>query len=745
MKRLVLIALPLLILLGGCSSQDFGRPVGQFGDLVDSGDPYVAKTDEEEARARAERLATVLGHWEKQKEKHGGDYLIGPDDVIVVNIMSLEMPGEVTSLPRTVSRSGTAVFPLVGPLEVGGLTPREIEERVAAAYDGRYLRNPQVTVSVREYRSVPVVVSGAVMRPGVYFLRQNESTVLEMLSAAGGLAVAAGDSLLIVRRAEGAASNMLDSVTVTTNMTTAGESVEEGVAPPAEESVDTVATATNAALALADVYEPVDSTPSNTAAADVPAADVVVTVGDISGADTIPVDLQRLLVDGDIRMNLVVKGGDIEKEAYVDCDKGIMVNSGILDGLEVTQAIKRIIDWLEQEGRGKHKMNYKLRDWVFSRQRYWGEPIPLVNCGKCGWVAIPEDQLPLELPEIEDFSPPEDGQSPLNNALDWVNTTCPQCGEPCMRETDTMPQWAGSCWYFLRYLDPDNDKTFAAKELLDYWMPIDWYNGGMEHTTLHLLYSRFWYKFLYDQKHVPTAEPYARRTSHGMILGEDNEKMSKSRGNVVNPDDVVDKYGSDTFRIFEMYLGAFDQASAWSNEGVVGMHRFLKRVWSFQEKVKADAKMNESEQRLVHCTIKAVGQRIERMKFNTAVAAMMSYSNELAKKKEVPLEMMKVFCLLLAPFAPHICEEMWERLTGKPTLSKQGWPEFDPELAKDKLVTIPIQVNGKLRDSIEVEEGTTKEDIIEMALGQAKIKTWLDGKAPKRTVYVPGKLVNVVV
>jgi leucyl-tRNA synthetase len=441
----------------------------------------------------------------------------------------------------------------------------------------------------------------------------------------------------------------------------------------------------------------------------------------------------------------VVGGGDIEKEAFTNIDSGTMVNSGFLDGMPVKEAIESITRWLEENGHGKQAVNFRLRDWVFSRQRYWGEPIPLIECESCGWVPVSEEELPLLLPEVKSFLPSDDGSSPLAGLSEWVNTECPTCGRPARRETDTMPQWAGSCWYYLRYLDPDNQDAFARRELLDYWIPVDWYNGGMEHTTLHLLYSRFWHKFLYDEGLVSSPEPYSRRTSHGMILGEDGEKMSKSRGNVINPDEVVKRYGADTFRVFEMYLGAFDQKAAWSESGVNGAFRFLNRIWGQSDRVSADATMSEDDQHQMHYTIKAVGERMEAMKFNTAVAALMSYNNHLTSLKVVPLPMMKTLCLLLYPFAPHLAEEIWERLGETQTIGRQEWPEFDPELAKPKLVTIAVQISGKLRDTIEVEHGLGQEEVLELALALPKIQSYVAGKEMKRVIHVKDRLINLVV
>ena len=441
----------------------------------------------------------------------------------------------------------------------------------------------------------------------------------------------------------------------------------------------------------------------------------------------------------------VVLGGNVDEEAYVDIAQGTMVNSGFLDGLPVQEAIERTLVWLEQEGHGRRKVNYKLRDWVFSRQRYWGEPIPLIHCESCGWVPVPDAGLPLLLPEVKDFRASEGGESPLASVEDWVAAPCPQCGGPGRRETDTMPQWAGSCWYFLRYVDPHNGEAFADRALLDYWTPVDWYNGGMEHTVLHLLYSRFWHKVLYDEGLVPSPEPYLRRTSHGMILGEDNEKMSKSRGNVVNPDDVVAAFGADTFRTFEMYLGAFDQASAWSEAGVKGVHRFLNRVWALRESVSPDAAPTEDDERLTHFTIKAVGERIEKMKFNTAVAALMTYSSELARADAVPLAMMRVLCILLHPFAPHLTDELWEQLGEAGSPGDESWPAFDPELAKAKVMSIPIQVNGKLRDTVDVEYGIAEDELVALALAQPRIQAHVGDRPVRRAIYVEGRLLNLVI
>lgn len=440
----------------------------------------------------------------------------------------------------------------------------------------------------------------------------------------------------------------------------------------------------------------------------------------------------------------VIAGGDISKEAYTDNVNGVLVNSGILDGLKVPEAKETIIAWLAERSLGDATVNYKLRDWVFSRQRYWGEPIPLIHCEDCGWVPVPDDELPVVLPEVKDFRPSEEGESPLAHAHEWLEVPCPKCGKPGRRETDTMPQWAGSCWYYLRYIDPHNDQAFAGPEALKYWLPVDWYNGGMEHTTLHLLYSRFWHKVLFDQGLVPTDEPYARRTSHGMILGEDGEKMSKSRGNVVNPDDVIASLGADTFRIYEMYLGAFDQATPWSKEGIAGTFRFLNRVWALQEKLDPASPLTEADQRLIHRTIKEVDERIERMKFNTAVAAMMEYLNELSGRERLNPAFLETFCLLLYPFAPHVTNEIWERMGKEESLTYEPWPKWDAELAKDVLITIPVQVNGKLRDSLEVAEEIEEAELVRLALSREKVRAHLAAEKPRRVIYVRGKLLNIV-
>lgn len=397
----------------------------------------------------------------------------------------------------------------------------------------------------------------------------------------------------------------------------------------------------------------------------------------------------------------VVSGGkNVQEEAYTDVYKGNMVNSEFLNGLPVKEAIPTMIEWLEKQGLGKRKVNFKLRDWVFSRQRYWGEPIPLVHCDKCGWVPIPESELPLELPEIETFEPGENGESPLAKAYDWIETTCPCCGGKAQRETDTMPQWAGSSWYFLRYMDPHNDEALASKEALEYWSPVDWYNGGMEHTTLHLLYSRFWHKFLYDIGVVPTKEPYMKRTSHGMILGENNEKMSKSRGNVVNPDEVVEEFGADAFRTYEMFIGAFDQSTPWSQQGLKGCYKFLERVWNLQSIVNDEEGYSADLEKNINKAIKKVGEDFERMKFNTAIATMMSLVNDFSKKGSVTKDEYKTLITLLNPVAPHMTEELWLTYGNGELLSLQPWPKYDEGKTVDDEIEIVVQINGKIKDKL---------------------------------------------
>ena len=447
----------------------------------------------------------------------------------------------------------------------------------------------------------------------------------------------------------------------------------------------------------------------------------------------------------------VVKGGDIEKEAFTDCATGIMVNSGFLDGLSVEDAKVKIKEWLTETGKGTPKVNYKLRDWVFSRQRYWGEPIPIVYCDKCGYVAIPESELPLRLPDVESYMPTDNGESPLSTLESFINTTCPHCGGPAKRETDTMPQWAGSSWYFLRYCDPHNKNELASKEALDYWMPVDWYNGGMEHTTLHLLYSRFWHKFLYDIGAVNTKEPYMRRTSHGMILGEDPEnpgkyiKMSKSRGNVINPDDVVREYGADTLRMYEMFLGDFEKTAPWKTSSIKGCKRFLDKIWSLQDCViDGDAYRKELEPSF-HKAIKKVSEDIESLKFNTAIATMMALLNEISAIGTINKKEYRDLLIMLNPFAPHITEEIYQALGFKGMLNEQEWVKYDESLCVEEMMEIVIQINGKLRSKLTVAVDTDKDEIIAMAESDEKIKEMTAGKNIVKKIYVPNKLVNIVV
>ena len=445
----------------------------------------------------------------------------------------------------------------------------------------------------------------------------------------------------------------------------------------------------------------------------------------------------------------VVKGGDVTKEAFVaKDDSAIMVNSGFLNGMTVKEAITAMKKYVVEQGFGKEKVNYKLRDWVFSRQRYWGEPIPLVNCEKCGWVALPEEQLPLVLPQVESYEPTDDGESPLSKMTDWVNTTCPCCGGPAKRETDTMPQWAGSSWYFLRYMDPHNDKALASKEALDYWSPVDWYNGGMEHTTLHLLYSRFWHKFLYDIGVVPTKEPYAKRTSHGMILGEGGEKMSKSRGNVVNPNDIVAQYGADTMRLHIMFIGDFEKAVTWSNEAVKGSKRFLDRCFNLQDIATAEETISAKNESIVHKTIKKVTQDIDELKMNTAIAAMMTMVNELyangCSKGDV-----EMLCLLLSPFAPHMVEEMWENMGFAAKYGKMAmqmpWPTHDEAKTVDSHVEMAVQVNGKLKGTVTVPMDSDEAAVVAAAMDTDKVKKAVEGMSVVKTIHVKNKLVNLIV
>ena len=440
----------------------------------------------------------------------------------------------------------------------------------------------------------------------------------------------------------------------------------------------------------------------------------------------------------------VVKGGDVEKEAFTDCATGIMVNSGFLDGLPVEEAKKAIIRWLEEHKKGETKVNYKLRDWVFSRQRYWGEPIPLVNCPKCGWVAIPEEELPLRLPEVESYEPTDNGESPLAKLTDWVKTTCPFCGGPAERETDTMPQWAGSSWYFLRYCDPHNANALAAKEALDYWMPVDWYNGGMEHTTLHLLYSRFWHKFLYDIGVVSCKEPYAKRTSHGMILGENGEKMSKSRGNVVNPDDVIAQYGADTLRMYEMFIGDFEKTAPWNTSSIKGVKRFLERVAALTDIMTPEECYSPELEGSFHKLIRKVSEDIEGLKCNTAIAAMMSVLNEINDKGSVTRGELRTFITLLNPFAPHLTEEMNEAIGGKEMLVHAKWPEYDPAKCVDAAVEIAVQISGKIKARLMIPSDAAEEEVKALVMADANVQAALAGKSIIKEIYVKGKLYNIV-
>ena len=432
---------------------------------------------------------------------------------------------------------------------------------------------------------------------------------------------------------------------------------------------------------------------------------------------------------------------DVNEAAFVDVATGKLVNSGFLNGMEVAEAKKAIIEYLEKENIGTQKTNYKLRDWVFSRQRYWGEPIPIVHCNKCGYVPLPEDQLPLELPDVESYMPTDNGESPLAAMRSWVETTCPCCGGPAERETDTMPQWAGSSWYFLRYTDPHNTEALASPEALKYWMPVDWYNGGMEHTTLHLLYSRFWHRFLYDEKVVPCPEPYQKRTSHGMILGENGEKMSKSRGNVVNPDDIVNEFGADTLRTYEMFIGAFELSAAWSNEGVKGCRRFLERVWKLQEIVTDEAGYSKELETRMHQTIKKVSSDFETLKYNTAIAAMMSLINDFYKAGKVTRDEFKTLLILLNPVAPHMTEELWQIMNYGGRLYQTSWPTYEEAKTVESEVEIAVQVNGKVRATIKIAADISKEDAI--AAGKAAVADKLTGQIVKE-IYVPGRLVNIV-
>ncbi len=440
----------------------------------------------------------------------------------------------------------------------------------------------------------------------------------------------------------------------------------------------------------------------------------------------------------------VISGGDINKESFVEY--GSLINSGEFDGLSSEQAIKKITEWLEKKKLGRKKINFKLRDWIFSRQHYWGEPIPIIHCSKCGSVPVPEKDLPVELPYVEKYQPTETGESPLAVITDWVNTKCPKCSGPAKRETDTMPNWAGSSWYFMRYIDPHNDKAFADKKKLKYWMPVDWYNGGMEHTTLHLLYSRFWYKFLYDIKMVPGLEPYQKRTSHGMILAEDGRKMSKSFGNVINPDQIISEYGADALRVYEMFMGPFDQAISWSTRGVKGVYRFLEKVWQLIDDCKDNKKSSPEIIRAVHRLTKKIDQDLDVVKFNTPIAAFMEFINFAVDNKEhVGKDVIEKAVILLAPFAPHISEELWRQLGYKDSVHHQKWPQYDEKMIKDEKVVLIIQVNGKARDKMEIEADISEEEVKKLSLAQEKIKVRIGDKKIKKTIFVPNQLINFVV
>lgn len=441
----------------------------------------------------------------------------------------------------------------------------------------------------------------------------------------------------------------------------------------------------------------------------------------------------------------VVKGGDIEKEAYTDTSTGTIINSDRINGLEVEEALEKISNWLEAENLGVKKTNYKLRDWIFSRQRYWGEPIPLIHCDQCGWVPVPEDELPVELPDVANYEPTDTGESPLAAITDWVETTCPKCGKDAKRETDTMPQWAGSSWYFLRYIDPTNDNELVGEDELDYWMNVDWYNGGMEHTTLHLLYSRFWHKFLYDIGVVSTKEPYNKRTSHGMILGENNEKMSKSRGNVINPDSIVDEYGADTLRTYEMFIGDFEKNVSWSENGVKGCRRFLERVWKLQDILVDGEGYSKELETSIHRTIKKVSEDYETLKFNTAIAALMELSNEFNQKGKITRDDFKTYLILLHPVAPHITEEIWETIGLDGMLHDEKWPQYDEDKTKEDVIEMPVQVNGRVRGKIVIEADANQDVARVKAKEDSGVMKYLEGKEIVKEIFIIGKIYNIVV
>ena len=442
----------------------------------------------------------------------------------------------------------------------------------------------------------------------------------------------------------------------------------------------------------------------------------------------------------------VVKGGDVQNEAYTEIENGTLINSGFLDGLSVTEAKKTMIQWLAEQGLGHKKVNYKLRDWVFSRQRYWGEPIPLVYCEHCGWAPVPEKDLPVRLPDIQNYMQTDSGESPLVNVPEWVDTTCPVCGAPAKRETDTMPQWAGSSWYFIRYCDPHNDQEFISKEAMEYWLPVDWYNGGMEHTTLHLLYSRFWHRFLYDTGAISCPEPYVKRTSHGMILGENGEKMSKSRGNVINPDDIVQEIGADAFRVYEMFMGAFDQAIPWSTQGARGCLRFLDRVWKLQDLLTDEEEISQELKASVHTAIKKVSEDYEKLKFNTAVAAMMSLVNEIYAQGRITRGELRSLLLILNPVAPHITEEIWQQqsLSGQP-IFRSAWPSYDEKAMQKEEVEIAIQICGKVKLKLMVPTAFGKDETEQFVLENGAVRKQLADRPVRKVIVVPGRIVNIVV
>lgn len=442
----------------------------------------------------------------------------------------------------------------------------------------------------------------------------------------------------------------------------------------------------------------------------------------------------------------VVAGGNVSEEAFTETNDGLIINSEFLNGLSVKEAKSKIIDWIENNSMGNRKVNYKLRDWIFSRQRYWGEPIPIVNCEKCGHVAIPESELPLELPDIKSYEPTDTGESPLSNIYSWVNTICPKCGGEAKRETDTMPQWAGSSWYFLRYMDPHNKECIASKEAISYWSPVDWYNGGMEHTTLHLLYSRFWHKFLYDIGIVPTTEPYYKRTSHGMILGQNGEKMSKSKGNVVNPDEIVELYGADTLRLYEMFMGDFEKSAPWNSSSIKGCRRFIERYFNLKNMISTKSGVRSCLECSLNRTVKKVSEDIDNLKFNTAIAALMSLLNEVYEKETITLDELKVFTILLNPFAPHITEELWSDLElGNGLVAEQNWPIYDESKCKNESIEIVIQINGKIKSKVIISADSTKEEVLSIAKNEKKIKDFLINSTVVKEIYVKGKLVNLVV